>query len=216
MLFSSVSGILKSIVSWIASKLQSGSPGSLSVTLPTLKELVLSSEARGYFTDTGGLGCLSRHLKQQVSSFSVVSFAASHSADNLARADYRLPSSNVQQQYDLAYCLWIMSLNCKTETSVCSAFHRDCVVGDLAQIVSVAKREKVTRLILATLRNLADCNESDFGNIMKSTRRSNMSDFTQEMVGSGMMKSIALIEERPWKDPELLEGALNMLKHAAA
>ena len=81
--------------------------------------------------------------------------------------------------------------NCKSEASIRQHFHRDGAVTALAGLLISSPREKVTRLALSSLRNLAQIDP----------------DFVQEMIGCGVQKSVKLLMDRQWTDPDIIEGA---------
>jgi V-type H+-transporting ATPase subunit H len=99
-------------------------------------------------------------------------------------------TSSVQQLYELLFCLWTMTYDCVNHPSIRQHFHRDKAVAALSELVAAAPREKVVRLALSSLRNLAHTD----------------STFVQEMIGCGVLKSIDLLQDRQWSDPDILEG----------
>lgn len=59
---------------------------------------------------------------------------------------------NFQIQYQLCFCLWIMSFN----PLLASLMSKQAVIPVLGDILSESVKEKVTRIILATYRNLIE------------------------------------------------------------
>lgn len=101
-----------------------------------------------------------------------------------------------------------MSYDCDDNARIRNHFHRDGAVPALVDLVSAAPREKVVRLALSSLRNLAVCS-SDEPSIRDSLTKKAIpgSAFLSEMVGCGLPKSIELMKERDWTDPEIRDGA---------
>lgn len=188
-LFSPVSSMIESLVSWMASRLQSSAKKSLSVVTPSLTVLIVSGEARKMFNKAGGVGYLSRHLREQHQSYS----------NNVA---------SVQQLYELSYCLWLMSFDCETDENIRSHFHRDGAVSALVGLVASAPREKVVRMALSSLRNMALCDTNGKTSITPFTKKKIATEqsFLMEMVGCGLVKHIDRLKERTVTDPDLLEG----------
>jgi V-type H+-transporting ATPase subunit H len=185
-LFSPVTSIVESFVSWITSRLKSAtSPSSLSIVTPSLICIILRSEARKAFDEAGGVGYLARHLRVQQGS---------------SEKTHRITTS-AQQVYELTYCLWLMSFDCCDNERMCKHFHRDGAIAALVDLVAAAPREKVVRLALSTLRNLAVCTNG-------KAASSNMFDghaFLTEMIACGLLKSVDRMREREWSDPDIAD-----------
>jgi V-ATPase subunit H len=100
---------LQSLVSWIASRLQSSTSTCLALVTPALSVLIAAPEARSLFDQAGGIGFLVRHLR-------------------VRQVGPKKNSSSVQHLYELCFCLWIMTYECKTSEEMRSHFHRDQAV----------------------------------------------------------------------------------------
>ena len=180
--YESVEEPLQALVSWIASQLQSSSSSSLNLVTSPLVYLMKSSEARILFSKSGGIGYLARHLRsggktfRQSNSKSVV-------------------SSSVQQLYELSFCLWTLSYECNTSTSIRSHFARDGAVSALVDLISASPREKVVRVALASLRNLAMCAPENPAN---GTKKIDGALFMSEMVSCGLMRMVENLRSRQW------------------
>jgi V-type H+-transporting ATPase subunit H len=185
-LFSPISSILESFVSWIVSRLQCSSTRSLSMVTSSLTVIILSKEVRHLFGKAGGVGYLSRRLRVHQKSI-----------------DSKI-SASVQHQYELSYCLWIMSYDCDTSVSMRSHFHRDGSVQALVDMVAAAPREKVVRCALATLRNLATC-AADEAPLELAKKNINGSTYLIDMIGCGLPKLIDLMMNCPIADFEISE-----------
>ena len=75
----------------------------------------------------------------------------------------------------------------------------------MQDLVATAPREKVVRVALSSLRNLATCSDDEKPNLDSKTVGG--STFLGEMIGCGLIKSIDLMKERQWTDPDIVEGA---------
>jgi len=193
---------LKALISWTTSQLQSSCGKSLSMVTPTLTALLSSTEARTIFASEGGIGYLSRHLrvKQTI---------------NDVKGKSKGGGVSIQQIYELCFCLWIMSYDCDTSAAIRKLFARDGAIKSLVELVSSAPREKVVRVALSTLRNLALCST----NVNPGLDGRTVVDsyvFLGDMIGFGLMKVIKFMMERQWSDPDIVEDItlLNRLLHA--
>jgi len=185
----SVSQPLESLVSWIVARLQSQTANSLSLVTPALTVLISAAQARKLFDQAGGIGLLVKHLR--------VGHAASA----------KKVSASVQNLYELCFCLWIMTYECNSSEEMRAHFHRDHAVAALVDLVAAAPREKVVRVAMSALRNLATCNMDELPTAAKSV---DGSTFLGEMIGCGLIKSIDLMKDRQWTDPDIVED-LNLL-----
>ena len=80
-------------------------------------------------------------------------------------------------------------------------------VAALTDLVSIAPREKVVRIALASLRNLAVCSadqspppagSNDFDGV----------HFLSEMIACGLMKAVDHLRDRQFTDPDIIDGKL--------
>lgn len=211
--------ILESFVSWMTSKLQSS---NLAIVTPSLTILMVDRLVRELFDNAGGIGEYSTAFWRTGKTLDAGPPSLSHThaqispgylSRHLRRTRQTSSSSSkptsVQQLYELCYCLWLVSYDCDSNEKIRNHFHRDGAVSALAELVALAPREKVVRLALCTLTNLALCKDDENTRIFRDTtsRRSiDGSTFLQEMVACGLDKSIGLCREREWSDPDLVEG----------
>ena len=125
--------------------------------------------------------------------------------------------ASVQQLYELCFCLWAMTYDCNSSAAIRAAFTRDGAVKSLCDLISGAPREKVVRVSLSALRNLAECsaNDVDLQNTnsgLEAPKQSynnkmvNGSVFLTEMIGSNLIKNVDLMLERQWGDPDIIDG----------
>ena len=177
---------MESFVSWMTSRLASAKNSSdLSIVLPALMVFIPSSPTvRQAFDRAGGLAYLSRHLRiakpTTTTTTTTTTIYSSNSIDDLylsssvfdndgsssiATMRTAIANSNtrvsVQQLYELTYVVWLLSFDCcdVTKDRLRKHFYRDGVVSHLVDLVIAKPREKVVRVALATLKNLAQCHE---------------------------------------------------------
>lgn len=113
--------------------------------------------------------------------------------------------ASVQQLYELTFCLWTMSYELNGSASVRADFTKDGqAVSALVDLVSSAPREKVVRVALSALRNLATC-AADVNPGPAGTPVVDGNVFLNEMIAAGLMKAIDLLLERQWTDPDMVD-----------
>jgi len=192
--YAPVKAALNALLSWISSQLQSSSGSNVSLVTPTLTALMNCPEARFIFSNSGGIGYISRHLRSK-----------NQSSNN---SPMKKPSgASAQQIYEMSFCIWAMTYDCNSSSTIRTTFARDNAVQSLCDLVSSAPREKIVRVALSALRNLAECKSHD------TEKRSdkkiiNGSMFLGEMINCGLMKSIDLLKERQWSDPDIIDGKI--------
>ena len=191
---SSVEEPLQALISWITSQLQSSASASLSLVTPTLTVLMSCPEARTKFAHSGGIGYLSRHLRN-----------GTRGLKNAA---------TVQQLYELCFCLWALSYECNGSAAIRATFARDNAVHSLVDVVASAPREKVVRVALSALRTLAQCT-ADTASASASKKEVTGSEFLSEMIGCRLIKYVDQMKERQWTDPDIVEDltVLHKLLH---
>lgn len=92
--------------------------------------------------------------------------------------------TNTQMQYLVIFNLWLLSFN----PAMLAEFKQHQVVNMLVELSKKSPREKVLRVVMATLRNLL-----------------NKEDFNDEMVFAGLVKVLYLMSQRKVKDQDLIE-----------
>lgn len=185
--FDSVEEPLQALISWIVSQLQSAS-AYLNLACAPLVYLMKSSEARLMFAKSGGIGYLSRHLRS--------------GGKSTRQSTSKAFNSSMQQLYELSFCLWTITYECNTSGEVRSHFARDGAVSALVELIASSPREKVVRVALSSLRNLATCTvqgESD------GKKTIDGSLFLSEMIGHGLIKLVDNLKNRQWTDPDIVE-----------
>lgn len=184
----SVEEPLQALVLWALSQLQSSASTSLALVSTTLTVLLSRPEARSVFQSNGGVGYISRHLR---------------SRNGGRRSDGS--GATAQQLYELCFCLWTLTYELNVSTSVRAHFARDGAVPALVNLVATAPREKVTRVALSALRNLAMCT-TEPSQQKKEKKDADGKVFLAEMIGCGLIKSIDVLKDRQWTDPDIVEG----------
>jgi len=98
---------------------------------------------------------------------------------------------NFQIQYQLTFCLWVISFN----PALATRLNKHGVIPILADILSDAQKEKVSRIILAVFRNLIDKPEEP------EVKKENCISMFQCKV----MKQLELLEQRKFEDEDIQE-----------
>lgn len=185
---------LEALTAWIVSQLKSATVG---LAIPAMTALMGCTESRLLFAASGGIKYLSRHLRTGGrKSGSKSSEKKKHPSGN---------SATVQQLYELTFCLWTMTYELNGSASVRADFCKDGqAVAALVDLVSVAPREKVVRVSLAALRNLATSSAS-VNPGPSGTTKVDGDVFLTEMIACGLMKAIGHLKDRQWTDPDIIE-----------
>lgn len=197
--YSFVKEPLQALLAWISSQLQSSSGASVSLITPTLTALVNCNEARYMFASTGGIGYIARHLRAKPGAASALRTKGA--------------GASVQQLYELCFSVWAMTYECSHSYTIRSAFARDGAVKSLCELVKFAPREKVVRVALSALKNLAECSSDSPDPPGKKPIDGSV--FLNDMIGCGLMKSVDLMKEKTWTDEDIVEDmkTLNKLLH---
>ncbi|KAK6167423.1 hypothetical protein SNE40_021457 [Patella caerulea] len=96
-----------------------------------------------------------------------------------------------QIQYQLTFCLWCLTFN----PDLAERMNRYNIIPILADILSESVKEKVTRIILATLRNL----------IEKPEEKEIQHVHALSMVQCKVLKQLELLEGRKFDDPDIID-----------
>lgn len=183
---------LEALTAWIISQLKSSNPATVGTTVPAIMTLMGATEGRQIFAASGGIKYLSRQLRQREKKQPSVGTGE------------RSSNSSVQQLYELAFCLWCLTYELNNFADVRADFAKDGLpVMALVELVSSAPREKVVRVALTALRNLATCSadvhpEPDVARVDSKV-------FLGEMIACGLIKAIALLRERQFTDPDVVD-----------
>ena len=98
---------------------------------------------------------------------------------------------NFQIQYQLTFCLWVLSFNAEVATKL----NKFGVIPILADVLSDAQKEKVSRIILAVFRNLIEKPEDN------EVKKENCIS----MVQCKVLKQLELLEQRKFDDEDIIE-----------
>lgn len=96
---------------------------------------------------------------------------------------------NFQIQYQLSFCLWVLTFN----PAIAEKLNKFGVIPILADILTDAQKEKVSRIILAVFRNL----------IEKPEDRQVIKENCISMVQCKVMKQLEFIEQRKFDDEDI-------------
>ena len=162
-------------VAWLCEQLASsrGERSHVRAAVPALTILLRVARARTAFAAHGGVGYVTKLLKKP-----------GHD------------SANAQLLYELTFCLWALSFG---GGDVAADFLQCGSVAVLCDQVSAAPREKVVRVSLATLRNLADAaaggepGDGDAGGAAAA------------MIKCGLVKTLKLLKDKKWADPDVAD-----------
>lgn len=178
---------LEALTAWIISQLKSSNAATVGTSIPAIMTLMGATEGRQIFAASGGIKYLARQLRQREKKKTSNSVPSSSGEEHNNKAT----SSSVQQLYELTFCLWCLTYELDFE-DVRADFSKDGLpVLALVELVSSAPREKVVRVALAALRNLATCEQKKV--------------FLGEMIACGLIKAIELLRERQFTDPDIVE-----------
>lgn len=194
---------LEALTAWVISQLKSSNETIVGTTIPATMTLMSSTEGRQIFSASGGIKYLSRQLRQREKK-KISSIPSSPTQE-------RKSNSSVQQLYELAFCLWCLTYELNNFADMRDDFSKDGLpVIALVELVCSAPREKVVRVALAALRNLATCSADHHE---MDTTPIDSKVFLGEMIACGLMKAIALLRERKFTDPDIVDDVevLHML-----
>jgi V-type H+-transporting ATPase subunit H len=144
------------------------------------------------FVNSGGIGYISRHLRIR--------------QNGTVTKRSKVAGASVQQLYELCFCMWTLTYDCNTSGAVRTHVARDHAVAAMVDLVNAAPREKVVRVALSALRNLATCTTNASLDPL-GKRVINGSYFLTEMIGCGLLNSIDRMKSANiWTDPDIAQG----------
>jgi len=115
--------------------------------------------------------------------------------------DFLDTKPNFQIQYQLCFCLWIMSYNSDVAEKI-SVLENYDVIRILADVLKSNEKEKVNRIILAFFRNI----------IEKPKNRQVIKDNSLALLRNSILKRIDLLEYKNYEDQDILHD-MEFLKH---
>lgn len=193
----------EALAAWVASQLKNATGAMVGVCIPSLKSLMEAHESRVIFCKSGGVKYISRQLRAG----SKTTKTLTGSMDNKKKAQ-----TSVQQLYELVFCLWILTYELNSSYQIRADFAKDgLAVSALVEMVSIAPREKVVRVALSSLRNLATC---DADNSPQPAGQPRIDDkhFLGEMIACGLMKAVNHLRDRQFTDPDIVEDVKCLYK----
>ncbi|KAL3791905.1 hypothetical protein HJC23_010765 [Cyclotella cryptica] len=193
---------LEALTAWIITQLKSSNAVTVGTTVPAMMTLMGATEGRQIFAASGGIKYLSRQLRQR---------EKKQSPSPTASGSERKVNSSVQQLYELSFCMWCLTYELNNFADVRADFAKDGLpVMALVELVSSAPREKVVRVALAALRNLATCSADV--NPEPDAPRIDSKVFLGEMIACGLMKAIGLLRDRQFTDPDIVDDVESLHK----
>jgi len=191
--FASAIEPLEAVTAWVISQLKQCTGTLVAICTPALRALVDAHETRILFCKSGGVKYMSRQLR--------ISKARTVTSGSEKK---KFGQASVQQMYEIAFCMWILTYELNESKAIREDFAKDSLaVLALVDLISVAPREKVVRVALSSLRNLAACTVE--GETRSSDKTVINGDFfLSEMIACGLMKAIDHLRDRQFTDPDLV------------
>jgi len=191
---------LEALTAWIVSQLKSATGSNIGIVVPAMTALMAATETRHLFSASGGIKYLARQLR--------ASSKKTSSGGNETNAVH----ATVQQLYELTFCLWCMSYELNGSPNIRADFAKDGAATEaLTIMVSSAPREKVVRVALSALVNLATCSAEEFPGPAGMTKVDG-GVFLTDMLACKLLKSIQFLEERQFTDPDIVEDIKTLHK----
>jgi V-type H+-transporting ATPase subunit H len=219
--FASAIEPLEAITAWIVSQLKNTSGPYVAICTPALKVLMETTETRALFCQSGGIKYMARQLRigtSQNKNKATTTIATTTNSGGVKK----IGQASVQQLYEISFCLWILTYELNSSMAIRSDFAKDSsVIMALVDLVSVAPREKVVRVALSSLRNLATVTypinngTNDAATtkpqaattpvVSNTTVVYDAKFFLSEMIACGLMKAIEHLRDRQFTDPDLVD-----------
>lgn len=192
---------LEALTAWIVSQLKSATGSNIGIAVPSMTALMAATETRHLFSASGGIKYLARQLR-----------ASSKKGSVSTSQDSTSGNATVQQLYELTFCLWCMTYELNGSPNIRADFAKDgAAVDALTVMVSTAPREKVVRVALSALVNLANCTSEESPEPQGMTQVDG-SVFLTDMLACKLLKSIQFLEERQFTDPDIVEDIKTLHK----
>ncbi|XP_056276660.1 V-type proton ATPase subunit H isoform X1 [Pseudoliparis swirei] len=103
-----------------------------------------------------------------------------------------------QLQYQMVFCVWLLAFS----PQLCEQLRRYNVVPALSDILQESVKEKVTRIILAALRNLLE----------KSAERETHQEYALAMIQCKVLKQLENLEQQKYDDEDISEDIKFLLE----
>lgn len=200
--YASAAEPMEALAAWVASQLKNATGAMIGVCIPALKAIVDAHESRIILCKSGGIKYISRQLR-----------AGSKTTKTLTSMDNKKKvQTSVQQLYELTFCLWILTYELNDSPQIRADFAKDALaVLALVDMVSIAPREKVVRVALSALSNLATC-DADTVPAPAGQTRFDGTHFLGEMIACGLMKAVDHLRDRQFTDPDMVEDVKKLHK----
>ena len=184
---------MEALITWVVSQLKSATGKSVGICIPALVVIMDAIESRTIFANAGGIKYIARQL------------LSGSKSGVPSDGQQKFGQGSVQQLYALSFCMWILSYELNSSYTIRADFAKEgAPVQALCELVAAAPREKVVRVSLAALNNLATCVATDAPAPAGATKFDGKY-FLSEMIGNGLMKSITLLRDRQFTDPDIVE-----------
>jgi len=201
---------LEALTAWIVSQLKSTNGSNVGLGIPAMTALMAATETRHLFSASGGIKYLARQLissGKTVSSGGPGSSSPSYEAYDESK---KTSSTTIQQLYELTFCLWCMTYELNASPNVRADFCKDGnAVAALTGMVTASPREKVVRVALSALVNLATCTADDCPGTLDVV---DGDSFLTDMLACRLMKCIQHLEERQFTDPDIVSDIRTLHK----
>jgi V-type H+-transporting ATPase subunit H len=185
---------LEAITAWVVSQLKNASGAFVAICTPALKVLMETTETRALFCQQGGVKYMSRQLR----------IGSNKSKSMTGSEKKKMGQASVQQLYEIAFCLWILTYEVNSSASARQDFAKDSLaVAALVDLVSVAPREKVVRVALSSLCNMATCT-TDEDPLPAGQASIDGKFFLSEMIACGLIKYVNHLRDRQFTDPDIV------------
>jgi V-type H+-transporting ATPase subunit H len=195
--FASAVDPLDALTAWVVSQLKNASGPLVGLCIPALTVLMGAYESRMVFCKTGGIKYVSRQLR--------VGSKSTKTNTGSSDSKKKFGQASVQQLYELTFCMCILTYELNKSQSIRADYAKDgLAVTALVELVSLAPREKVVRVALSALRNLASCTADEDPAPTGQTVLDGKF-FLSEMIACGLMKAIHLLRDRQFTDPDIVE-----------
>ncbi|CAP30677.1 Protein CBR-VHA-18 [Caenorhabditis briggsae] len=120
-----------------------------------------------------------------------VSFVNISGYESLSHALYSTRKCGFQIQYQIIFCMWLLTFNGHAaEVALCGN-----LIQTISTILGTSHKEKVIRIVLATLRNLIASNEDEY--MKKQAAR--------QMVQNQILVKLDHLENRKFQDVDLID-----------
>jgi len=208
---------LEALTAWIVSQLKSATGSNIGIVVPAMTALMAATETRHLFSASGGIKYLARQLRASSKKTSMgMGMGMGGNETNNIGINMESGHATVQQLYELTFCLWCMSYELNGSPNIRADFAKDGAATEaLTIMVSSAPREKVVRVALSALVNLATCSAEEFPGIGPAGMTMTKVDggvFLTDMLACKLLKSIQFLEERQFTDPDIVEDIKTLHK----